>query len=129
MKCKGTDGKIYTISVNTKQGLKPEEQCRSKIQFACGQILKEKYQYSPIIEELYIPSEKFYFDFVLPHEKIIVEVQGRQHNEKVGFFQTQAEFMAQKARDVRKREWCRINGFVLHAVGSEEELETCLNLQ
>lgn len=129
MKCKGTDGKSYVIAVNTKQSLKPEEQSRSKFQFNCGQILKTKYPYSPIIEEQYIPSEKFYFDFMLPHEKIIVEVQGRQHSEKVAFFQTQAEFMAQRARDVRKNEWCRINGFILHKVNSEEDLKTCLNLQ
>lgn len=127
MKCKGLDGKIHTITVDaSKNGLKDANTSRSKFQYNCGQLLKAKWPFTIILEELYIPSEKMYLDFFLPHLKIVVEVQGEQHNRHVPFYQTKAQFASQQNKDANKEEWCIINGFTIIKVNSEEELSTWL---
>jgi hypothetical protein len=126
MKYFGTDKKQYSLTLDPqKNGLREQGACKSKIQYACGQWLKEKYKFAPILEELYITSEGVYLDFFLPYQKLAVEVQGRQHEKHVPFFQNKREFAAQIERDNKKSLWCEINGIKLLTVKSVEEL-SCL---
>lgn len=127
MKYLGLDRKTYSLTVDPKKNpLRNEHASKSKIQYRCGQILLQHFPFSPLLEEVYIDSEGFYFDFFLPYQRIVVEVQGRQHEQQVAFFQTKKDFLNQQNRDNKKAEWCEINNFKLYRVKTEEELVTCL---
>ena len=117
------NGKTSTIETKeSKFPLKSENACRSKIQFQTGQLLKEKFKFDPILEDVPTP-EGFYFDFFLPKRKLVIEVQGKQHNQFSKFFHGSVEkFNQSKTRDNRKREFCRINDFTLIEIEKPEEL-------
>lgn len=53
-------------------------------------------------------------DFFVPSRKLVVEVQGVQHEKFVAHFhKNRLGFFAGQHRDQRKAEWCEVNGFDL----------------
>lgn len=128
MKLLSTQGE--QITVDTKQSsfpLRSEEACKSKIQFECGQVLREKYPFDAILEEWSIAEEGFFIDFFLPSRKLVVEVDGQQHKAYNAFFHgSQANFIASQQRDRRKETFCKINKFDFIRVSSVKELRECL---
>jgi hypothetical protein len=65
-----------------------------------------------------------YADFWLPLRNKIIEVHGEQHYKFVPFFHgTQLNFLASKANDNKKKEWCLINGIVLVELPFNESTE------
>jgi hypothetical protein len=94
--------------------MKNEAGCRSKIQFKIGQILKKKYPYDPILEDVTIPESRLSFDFYLPQRKLAIEVQGEQHFEFNPFFhESEQNFQDQQKRDEDKIAFCNLNGLKL----------------
>ena len=64
------------------------------------------------------------FDIVNYTKKICIEFQGKQHTEYVKHFHGSrtGKFLGQIKRDMKKHEWCEINGFTLLEIFSEKEL-------
>ena len=100
--------------INLKKYLLKDTYQKSKFQTKIGEELKKEYPLENIYQEVYIPGEKFYLDFFIPSRYLVVEVQGKQHELHTRFFhKTKIDFNNQKNRDLRKMEWCILNGFKL----------------
>ena len=103
-----------TAKINLKKYQLKETYQKSKFQTRIGEQLKEEYPLDNIYSEVYIPVEKFYLDFFIPSRSIVIESNGRQHNEHIKFFhKTKIDFHKQQDTDRRKREWCKLNNFLL----------------
>jgi hypothetical protein len=128
MKLKNSHNKIVKIS--TKESdfpIKTEASCKSKIQYAAGQKIKDKFPSDAILEDVPVDGASFYFDFWLPRRKLVFEIQGRQHDEYVKFFhKSKTDFHKAIGRDLKKEEFCRINDITLYCVSTLEELEKIL---
>jgi hypothetical protein len=96
-----------------KRRTNPDES-KSRLQFDIGVWLSRQYPYDQIFEEVYVLGENLYLDFFIPSLKLVVEVNGRQHETFVPHFHgTKRDFVLQQQRDRRKAEWCLKNGFEL----------------
>lgn len=116
----GTPAEIETQP--SKYPMRSEDSCRSKIQYKVGQLLRTKFPFDPILEDVPLPLG-LYIDFFLPKRRLAVEVQGIQHNEFVGHFhKNQRGFINSKDRDSRKAEFCRINNIKLITCDNYEDL-------
>lgn len=126
----GLDGKPFKMDIRTTSfPIRSEKACKSRLQYECGRILKKHFGMSPLLEEVSVPNHRFYLDFFLPNQKIVVEVHGRQHDEFVPFFhKTKADFKEHQNRDERKKLWCEINDFSFYEVRSPEELKKLLGI-
>lgn len=79
-----------------------------------GQLLSELFPQDMICEEVVIPGERFVLDFLIPAMRLVVECQGRQHDEFVPYFHgTRQGFHQAQDRDRRKREFCELNDLKL----------------
>lgn len=125
----GLDHKPFKLNTNPNlHPMKNEEGCKSKIQYRCGQILKEKYPFDVILEEVYIPKHPFILDFFLPLRKLVVEINGDQHDKFVKFFHGSFKnFVKSQHRDNDKAYWAEINNLRFISVKTEEELRKALN--
>ena len=108
--------------------LKSEASCRSKVQYATGQLLLERFPLDPILEDVTIPESRLSLDFFLPQRKLAVEVQGSQHSELNPFFhKKRTDFHRQIGRDEDKRFFCDLNDIVLVTISNPDELLEILN--
>lgn len=102
---------------------------RGKFQSKVGDILAEIYPGDIICEEFPCVGEGLQLDFFLPRKKVAVEVQGTQHTKFVEFFHFDADgFKAQRARDLRKQEWCELNKIRLVKIDVGEKKEKIISL-
>lgn len=124
----GLDNK--EIKINLNPSLHPMRNalaCKSKIQYACGQLLKESFPSSNILEELPIPKHGLILDFFLPDENLAFEINGRQHDEYTPFFHKNRKVFGEaQQRDNDKQLWCDKNNITLVIVYSAEELSELL---
>jgi len=125
----GLDNKTYKLDVReSKYPLRSIEGCKSKLQFECGQLIKNKFPLTPLLEEVRIPNHNLIFDFFLPTFKIAFEIDGNQHKEYIPFFhKSKRNFIQSQYRDDDKERLCQINNWEFIRVSSLEELETRLN--
>ena len=129
MKLLATDGKTHSIHFGTQYKLKNKDACKSNLQYECGQIIQNYFPTAQVLEEVYIPFEKFYLDFFIPTLKIVFEIQGQQHYEyNKFFFKNKTNFNNAKLRDFRKEKWCAINDITLYTVDTVEQLKEILNV-
>lgn len=64
-----------------------------------------------------LKNGKFRFDFYLPKENIIIEIDGEQHFKQIKKFQkTRQDFLKQQERDRRKNSYCLANNIPLYRV-------------
>lgn len=64
-----------------------------------------------------LKNGKFRFDFYLPKENIIIEVDGEQHFKQIKKFQkTRQDFLKQQERDRRKNSYCLANNISLYRI-------------
>ncbi len=128
MKAIGLDGKAIQLDVRQSQyPMRTESSCKSKIQFECGQLIKERFPHDPILEEFAIPKHGLFIDFFLPVARIAFEIQGRQHGKYVPFFHgSKKGFAASLGRDSRKKEFCLKNDINYIVVSTIEELRGIL---
>ena len=128
MKVRDTKNKEHHLDVRqSSYPLKSQKACKSKIQYNCGQLIKQKFPLETILEEVPLPGENLTIDFLLPTRKIAFEVHGRQHDEFVAHYhKDQRGFLNSQSRDNRKQLWCDINEIELYIVRSEEEMKELL---
>ena len=85
---------------------------------------KEEYPTDLILEEVYVPGEQLYLDFYLPLRKLIVEVNGAQHDKYIPFFHGSLKnFLLSKANDNKKKEWATLNNMVLIVLLHSENID------
>lgn len=64
-----------------------------------------------------LKNGKFRFDFYLPKENIIIEIDGEQHFKQIKKFQkTRQDFLKQQERDRRKNSYCLANNIPLYRI-------------
>jgi len=89
-------------------------------------FLRKTFPHNIITTEYYVnyDNSRLFFDFYIKDLGVLVEVQGRQHDEFVKHFHNDKEtFLASKKRDNLKKEYCEKKGFALLEIRSEEELD------
>lgn len=57
------------------------------------------------------------FDFYLPEKNILIEYQGEQHFQSIKFFGGEKKYLKQTENDNLKRNFCKINNFILIEIG------------
>jgi len=122
MKVLDLSGKLHVLSMNFP--MKAESVCRSKLQYECGQKLLRKYPMTVILEDVSIPGEHLYLDFLIPNRRLAFEIQGLQHDKFVSFFhKTKGGFFKSQDRDDRKQKWCDLNNIELIKISKIEDLD------
>jgi hypothetical protein len=94
----------------------------SKLSDHVYDLLKQVFPNNIIKTEHYIryKGKRLFFDFYIKDLGILLEVQGKQHDEFVKHFHTDREgFLAAKRRDNLKKEYCQINDLWLIEVRSK----------
>ena len=90
------------------------EGSKSKFQHQIYLELKELYPHDIIFEEVKIPDSRLRIDFVIPSVRLIIECQGKQHEEfSTRFHKYREDFIRQQNRDSMKRDFCEINNLTL----------------
>ena len=130
LKTIGLDGKVYKMDISPSNfPMRTEGSCKSKFQFACGKVLKEKFPCHAILEEVSVPGHRFFLDFFIPAYKLVIEAHGAQHDKYTPYFhKSLSGFKAAQQRDGDKKEWVISNGFEFMEVRTEEELRERLGL-
>ena len=97
---------------------------RSKGETALKTFLYPYWRSDIVLQEMPLVGSRMRFDMVNVSKKIVIEVQGCQHNKFVKHFHGTrvGKFLGQIKRDISKHEWCEINDFTLVEVYSEKEL-------
>lgn len=100
---------------------------RSKLHLAARDLLIGTFPTVQILEEVMAPltqSEKCFFDFYINTVKLVVEVHGQQHYRFNTLFHTSAQdFLNQKQRDSKKREWCEYNNITYIELPYNEDIK------
>lgn len=110
MEVKLTNGEV--VWINLKKYI--ENKNKSNFQSQIREELKTQYPNDIIFEEVFIPIERFYLDLFIPTLKLVIEVNGKQHKQRIKFFHRNiSDFNKQKETDERKRNWCKLNNFRL----------------
>lgn len=106
MKVTGLNGKTYNLKLVRKELAQ-----RSKGHIAVRLLIAELYPLHLWYEEVTLPgSGGLKSDFYLPELGLMIEVQGRQHEEYVKFFhKNKMGFLNSKKRDLNKVKWCELN--------------------
>ena len=90
-------------------------------------LLKKVFPHYTIITEhfVFFKGTKLFFDFYIKEMGILIEAQGRQHEEFIKHFHGDAGgFLAAKQRDNLKIEYCEKKALVLITFDEKEELST-----
>jgi hypothetical protein len=100
---------------------------RSKLHLAARDLLIETFPTVQILEEVMAPlarNEKCFFDFYINTVKLVVEVHGQQHYNFNTLFHTSAQdFLNQRKRDSKKREWCEYNNITYIELPYNEDIK------
>jgi len=100
---------------------------RSQLHLIARELLVEMFPTVQILEEVPVSitrSEKAFFDFYINTLKLVVEVHGQQHYKFNSLFHTSAQdFVAQRKRDARKKEWCEYNNITCIELPFNEKVE------
>lgn len=125
MKFIDTRGREYKVDIRpSKWPRKAIGEGRGLFQSKVGEILQEEFPGHHILEEFPCFGDGLHLDFFIPRRMLAVEVQGEQHYKFNPFFHSsKADFLAQRQRDKKKVEWCKINDIRLVKIdwGEKEE--------
>lgn len=102
------------VSINlAKYKVDWDAPCRSKYQLQIKKWLRPYWGHHVCLEEFLIPGSKMRYDFVNLTKKIIVEMNGIQHDNYNKHFHrgNRLNFLSQVTRDQCKRDWAEANGF------------------
>jgi len=89
-------------------------------------VLKKVFPHNVIIKEHYVSFKgaRLFFDFYIKDLGVMVEAQGRQHNEFIQHFHVdRAGFMASKRRDSLKYEYCEKEDLILISFNDDDILD------
>lgn len=118
MKVVGLNGREYNLDLKKYSAQKSKCSYYHKM---ARDLLHEIFSGYNIYEEVKLPgstdpSKKsvLYLDFLIPNDRIGIEVHGEQHFKFTPFFhKTKVEFLQAKARDRAKVQWCETNNLTL----------------
>lgn len=113
--------KEINVSVN-KYLIKWDGKCRSKFQFDVKQWFKKYWFNSVCLEEFRIPGSLLRCDLVNLNKRIIVEINGVQHDSfnKHFHMDNRENFRKQIVRDQHKRNWATENDFSIIEIIPED---------
>lgn len=103
----------------------------SKLHKTTFAVLKKQFPLSLIQQEFSIVvidergrKNTLFLDFFMPQLRIAIECQGRQHFERVGFFQNSNGdgFKQQQNNDILKQEWCDENNVSLVIIRYDDDV-------
>ncbi len=97
----------------------------SKIADSVAALLDEICRHNTIVREHYVnyKGKRLFFDFYVKEINVLIEVQGRQHEEFVEHFHTDRQgFIASRRRDNLKIEYCQENDITLVTINHDEKL-------
>lgn len=116
MKVIGFDNRKYNIQINEFIVYDNDSRERSEPHLKARKLIRSIFPCSIILEEVTLPgsarsgNSTLYGDFLLPSEKLLIEVHGAQHYSFNKFFHgSKSGFESSKKRDATKKEWCEIN--------------------
>ena len=124
MKVVGLDGRTHAWSLTGRVPRGDDPRPRSAGHRRARALLGRLFPFDNVLEEVHLPGcpADLYADFVLPKKRLVVEVQGRQHRAYVPHFHgSPAGFRAQRARDLMKAEWCRLNTLWLATLDDDRD--------
>lgn len=123
MRVSGLDGREYTLSLRGREVFGGDTRQRSSPHLAARRLLRRVFPLAPLLEEVSLPGTGgLTADFLLPHERAVVEVHGQQHFKFNAYFhKTRAGFLASLRRDRMKADWCSLNGFRLVILPDTED--------
>ncbi len=114
------------VNVDVRPSKYPiKELSRSSLQGETGHYLVDCFPMDVILEDFTIPGSRLSVDFFLPKRKVAIEVQGKQHNERVDHFHgpiTNFGYKNQMNRDQTKLEWCEKNKIYLIQIFTSQDL-------
>jgi len=100
---------------------------RSQLHLLARNLLRELFPTVQLMEEVPVPitrREKLFFDFYINTLKLAVEAHGEQHYKFNSLFHTCAQdFVHQRKKDLRKREWCEYNNITYVELPFNEGVE------
>lgn len=124
MKIKSLAGKEYKLNISKYVRHKDDTESQSALHLTARQLIQKTFPYVTLAEEVFVPGEKLYLDFLLPHKMLCVEVHGRQHYDYIEHFhKNRLAFIESKKRDLRKQRWCEFNEIVLVVLPYNESIE------
>jgi hypothetical protein len=125
MKMFDIDGEF--ISVDVRPSSYPiKSKSKSSLQGKVGQYLIERFPRNNILEEFTIPNSRLSIDFFISDLGLAIEIDGEQHSKFIPFFhgdKNQLKFAGQIKRDIKKEQWCEINGFTLIRIIDEKDID------
>lgn len=125
MKTLGLDGQYHIW--NPAQRFGKERSKVSEPHKNARELLKEIYPMTVILEEVPLPIQRgqtLFADFYIASQKLIIEVNGEQHDEFNSFYyKNRTAFTKAKKRDVTKQDWCDLNNLSLIVLDSKESLD------
>jgi very-short-patch-repair endonuclease len=115
------DGHQYSLKLKDKKSNN-----KSKLHLKARRLLKQLTS-ARVIEEVPIKITRgqiLYLDFFVPSFKCAVEVNGRQHYERVHrFHKNPMDYLNQLKNDRLKAEWCEINRIDLIILSYKDDEE------
>ena len=98
----------------------------SKLADSAYSFLRKVFPHNIITKEYYVKynNTRLFFDFYIKDLGLLLEIQGRQHDEFVKHFHTDREgFLMSKERDNLKKEYVEKQNFVLIEIRKSNELD------
>ena len=112
---------MYPIKIRSEDKLKP-----SKLHQRAIEVVKQCFPTTRILQEVSVKidtRQTLYLDIYLISMGIVIEVNGRQHFERVAHFQSQQQFLMQRAHDLTKSNWAELNELRLVNLNYDESDE------
>ena len=114
MKFFDAGGRKKTLAKASSYAIDWDGKCRSKFQMAVRDFVRPSWESDVVFEEFRIVGTRLSLDIYNASKKVAIEVQGRQHNEFVEFFQkSRANYLDQLKRDEKKLTFCNMNDITL----------------
>jgi hypothetical protein len=125
MKMFDIDGELVSIDVRPSS-YPIKSKSRSSLQGQTAEALVDRFPRQDVLEDFTIPGSRMSVDFFLPGLRMVIEVQGRQHDQHVPHFHgnkaTSLDFAKQLVRDRKKKEWADMNSFDWLEIRTKEDL-------
>lgn len=122
MKVQALDGRWHVLNLKGYQASLDDTRPRSNLHLKARNLLYSIYPLDIICEEVPLPGESLFLDFLIPVRKIGIEVQGAQHTNYVPYFHKNDKnnFLKSQKRDKRKTDWCSLNNIRLVTLNHDE---------
>ena len=124
MKFKTLTGGLRTVSRTNRYLIDWDAKSKSLLQAKVKAFLREHWRNDVVFEEFPLAGTKMSFDFFNASKKIMIEVQGNQHQKYTPFFhnKNKANFLSQLRRDKNKHYFCELNDISLIEIYPKDNL-------